>query len=149
MSKWNTWETKTLQLVFQNVNPGYIGGTSGIEGSATAGSLYVALFSASPAEDQSGVAANELSYTGYARVAVTRSAGGWAVSGNTASNVGAITFGTCTVGTPTATHFGICKAITKTTLDLLYFGTLSGGGLAIAPGVTPQIQAGDLTVIED
>jgi len=149
MSKWNTWETKTLQLVFQNADPSYIGGSSGIQGSTVAGSLFVALFTGDPAEDQSGVAGNECSYTGYNRVAVARSAGGWSVSGNTATNAAAITFGTCQAGTPTALYFGICKAITKTTSDLLYSGLLSGGGLAITIGVTPQIQAGDLTVIED
>jgi len=149
MSKWNTWETDTLELIFQNVDPGYaIGGSSGIRGSAVAGNLYVALFAGDPAEDESGVAGNECSYTGYNRVAVARSAAGWTVSGDTVINAAAITFGTDTSGSETATYFGICKAPVKTVSDLIFYGLLSGGGLAISVGVTPQIQAGDLTVTE-
>ena len=150
MSKSNTWETDTLKLIFQNANTTYpIGGGAGIAGSASAGSLYVALFSGAPAEDQSGVNANELSYTGYARKAVVRSAAGWTVSGNTCTNAAAITFGTCTVGTPTATYFGICKAGVRAISDLIYWGLLTGGGLAIGVGTTPQIPAGNLSIIED
>ncbi len=40
------------------------------------------------------------------------------------------------------------KASVKTVSDLIFYGLLSGGGLAISVGVTPQIQAGDLTVTE-
>lgn len=150
MSKWDVWETDFLALVFKNTNPAFtIGGTTGIEGSSTAGNFYIALLTATPAEDQSGVAGSECNYTGYARKAVARSAAGWTVSGNTCTNAAAITFDACTGGSETATYFGICKAGVKTTSDLIFYGALTGGGLAISSGVTPQIQLGDLSAIED
>lgn len=63
--------------------------------------LYVALHSAyvNSAGDQT---TSELSYTGYARVAVARTSGGWTVSTNTIAPVATIAFGACTAGSGTA-----------------------------------------------
>jgi len=46
MSKTNTHEDGYLKLLFQNVNFANIGDATGLRGSTTAGSLYVALFTA-------------------------------------------------------------------------------------------------------
>ena len=150
MSKTNSWETDFLRLIFENAHPSFvIGGSSGVDGSATAGNFYIALFTADPTD--TGSVANECTWTSYARVARARTTGssGWTVTGNSVTNGGAITFPTCTGGSETATHFGICKAGTASVADLIFHGALSGGGLAISSGVTPQIAAGNLSVTED
>jgi hypothetical protein len=148
MSKWNSWENDFLGLVFLNsAGSTVIGDGGGISGSSTAGNLYLALFTADPTE--TGSIANECTYTGYGRVAVARSAAGWTVSSGVCTNDAAITFGTCTAGSETASHFGICKAGTASVADLIMYGQFTGGGLSISSGVTPQIQASDLSITED
>lgn len=144
MSKVNSFETDLLELLFNNTALANIGDSSGLQPSATAGSFYIALFTADPTE--SGGISAECTYTGYARVAVARSSGGWTISGNNCSNTAAITFGECTAGSETATHFGI--ALTSTGDDLIYSGALDSS-LAISSGITPEFAIGDLDVTED
>ena len=50
MSKSNTFENDLLQLLFNNVDIADIGDAAGIQNSATAGSLYLALHTADPGE---------------------------------------------------------------------------------------------------
>ena len=85
MSKSNTFENDILQLIFNNVDIADIGDAGGLQNSATAGSLYVALHTSDPGE-AGNAATNESAYTSYARVAVARSGAGWTVSGNSATN---------------------------------------------------------------
>lgn len=145
-SKTNAFETSFLELVFNNSNIANIGDATGLRGSTSAGSFYVALFTSDPTD--TGTATNECNYTGYARVAVARTSGGWTVSGNNASNTAAVTFGECTSGTNTATHFGICKAGTATTADLIFHGDLDSS-LAISTGIIPEFIIGAIDVTED
>jgi hypothetical protein len=146
MSKSNAFETALLQHIFQNAALANVGDATGLPAAATVGSLYVSLHTSDPAE--AGVAnTNEISYTGYARVGVIRSSSGWAVSAGVASNVAAITFGACTAGSGTATHFGISAASSGAGI-LLYSGALTGS-VAISSGITPEIAAGAATVTED
>jgi len=105
----NAFETAILQHIFQNAAIANIGDVSGLPASATAGSLHVSLHSADPGE-AGAQNTSEVSYTGYARQAVARSAGGWTVSGANASNAAAVAFGPCTAGSATITHFGIGTA---------------------------------------
>ena len=79
MSASNAFETSLLNLIFKNVTIANYGDAIGILGSATAGSLYVGLHTADPGEAGTQ-ATSEATYTGYARVAVARSAGGWTTS---------------------------------------------------------------------
>lgn len=145
--KYGTYETVILELILMNADPSMtIGGDVGVRGSSVAGYLYVALFTANPTE--TGSIADECDYTGYAREAVARDSDHWSVSAGVGTNDQAITFDTCTGGTNTATHFGICKASTPGVADLIFYGELSAP-LAISTGVTPQIQAEDLTITED
>ena len=144
MSKINTFETDILELIFNNVDLANIGDAAGLQNSATEGSLYVSLWVGDPTD--TGAGGTEASYTGYARKAVARNSGGWTVASGVASNTAAITFGACTVGSDTVTHFGIHTAITAG--DMLYSGALTAQ-LAISPGITPEIAIGDLTVTED
>lgn len=149
MSKTNTMENSMLLLFFNNTDFANIGDAGGLRGSVGAGSLYVSLHTASPGEagDQT---TNEISYTGYARVAVARSGAGWTVSANNVSNTSAITFGACTAGSGTATYVGIGTASAAAGILLYYcLVTTPGAGLAISAGITPQIDAGTLDVNED
>lgn len=144
MSKTTAFETDFLELVFNNTTVSGIG-SDGLRGSTTAGSLYIALFTGDPGE--AGSIANECTYTGYARVAVARTSGGWTITGDTASNTAAVTFGECTAGSQTATHFAICKADVESTSDLIFYGALDSS-LAISSGIIPEFIAGAIDVTE-
>jgi hypothetical protein len=145
MSKSNAWETALLNLVFNNTDAANIGDATGLQGSSTAGSLYVSLHTSDPGEAGSP-STNECAYTSYARVGVARSGAGWTVSGNAVTNAALIQFPQCTGGSETATHFGIGTASSGGTL--LYKGALSAS-LAISSGIQPQFGAGDLDGTED
>jgi hypothetical protein len=146
MSKGNTFENDLLLLVFNNTAAALIGDASGLQPSATAGSLYVSLHTGDPGEagDQE---TNECAYTSYARVAVARSGAGWTVSGNAVTNAALVQFPQCTGGSETATHFAIGTASSGAG-KVLYKGALSAS-LAISSGIQPQFGAGDLDGTED
>lgn len=137
MSKSNTTETNVLKVIFTNTTWAGVGDSTGIVGSTTAGSLFISLCTADPGEtgDQT---TSEISYTGYARVAVARTTGGWTVSGNSVSPVATIGFAQMTAGAGgTVTFFGVGKS-TSGTGELLYSGTVSPN-ITVSNGVTPQL----------
>ena len=146
MSKGNVFENDLLLLVFNNTAAALIGDASGLQPSATAGSLYVSLHTGDPGEagDQT---TNECAYTSYARVAVARSGAGWTVSANAVTNAALVQFPQCTGGSETATHFAIGTASSGAG-KVLYKGALSAS-LAISSGIQPQFGAGDLDGSED
>lgn len=148
MSKGNTFETDILGLIFNNTDIANIGDAGGLQNSATAGDLYIALHTADPGE--AGTAAtNEATYTNYDRVPVPRSVVGWTVSGNTASNAAQITFPQCGASGNTITHVSITVGGTPTTADkILYSGALNSS-LNVALNITPLFAAGGLTITED
>jgi hypothetical protein len=146
MSKGNTFENDILQLIFNNVDIADIGDAGGLQNSATAGSLYVALHTADPGE--AGTAAtSEATYTNYARQAVARTVGGWTVSGNSATNAAQITFPQCGASGNTVTHVSITTASSGTS-KILYSGALNSS-LAVSLNITPLFAASGLTVTED
>ena len=146
MSKGNTFENDLLALIFNNTDIADIGDASGLQNSATAGSLYVALHTADPGE--AGTAAtSEATYTNYARVAVARSGAGWTVSGATATNAAQITFPQCGASGNTITHVSITTALSGTS-KILYSGALNSS-LAVALNITPLFAASGLTITED
>lgn len=143
MSATNAFETALLTLYFNNTDHANVGDAAGIQNSATAGSFYVSLHTANP--DETGTqTTNEANYTGYARVAVARSGAGWTISGNNASNAAAVTFGPCTAGSNTITHFGI-GSDSSGAGNLFFYGAL-GASLAVSAGITPQFAIGALDV---
>lgn len=146
MSKTNTHENDYLKLILNNVPITLIGDASGILGSSAAGSLYLSGHSADPGEggDQS---TSEIVYTGYARVAVARTTGGFTVSGNQGSLAADTPFpiGTGGAGTP-ITNIGIGTSATGTG-KLLYKGAISPN-LPTGAGVTPIVKAG-VVITED
>lgn len=146
MSKGNTFENELLLHIFQNADIVDIGDAAGLQNSAAAGSLYVALHTADPGE-AGAQNTNEANYTGYARVAVARTAGGWTVTANAVENTAVVTFGACTAGSNTITHFSVGVASSGAT-KILYYGALTAS-LAVSAGITPQFAAGALDVTED
>lgn len=139
MSKSNTWENDLLLLVFNNTNSALIGDATGLRGSSTAGSLYVSLHTADPGEagDQSTSEATYTGYSGAGRQAVARSGAGFTVTGNSVSPAATISFGACSGGTNTITHFGIGTSSSGAG-KLLYSGAVSPN-ISVSSGVTPQL----------
>lgn len=146
MSKSNTFENDLLLLIFNNTDIADIGDAGGLQNSATAGSLYVALHTGDPGE--AGTAAtNEAAYGSYARVAVARSGAGWTVAANEAENFALIQFPECTSGSETISYVSITTASSGAS-KILYSGALSASR-AISSGIQPQFAATALTVTED
>jgi hypothetical protein len=141
MSMSNASETNLLNLLFNNINWPNVGDAAGLQQSATAGFFYVALHTADPGEAGTQ-ATNEISYTGYSRVAVARSAAGFTVSGNQVSNTATVQFGECTAGSGTATHFSVGLSPSGAG-DILYSGALSASR-NISSGITPLFNPGAL-----
>jgi hypothetical protein len=141
--KGDTFENDFLKLIF-NATP--IADLADNDATSPLTSLYVSLHTADPT-DSGSQTSSETSYTGYARIAVTRNSGGWTVTANAVTNAAAITFGQCTVGTPTITHFAVGTALSSTG-KILYAGALSAS-LAVSPGITPEFAAGELDITED
>lgn len=142
MSMSNASETNLLNLLFNNTAWANIGDASGLQPSATAGSFYVRLHTADPGEAGTGDT-SEISYTGYAPVAVARSAGGFTVTGDTISNTATVQFGECTAGSGTATHFSVCVG-SGAGAAILYRGTLDNAR-TISAGITPLFNPGAFT----
>lgn len=146
MSMTNAAETNLLNLLFLNIDWANIGDAAGLQNSATAGSLFISLHSSDPGE-AGNQTTNEISYTGYARVGVTRNSGGFTVTGATVENTALVQFAQCTGGTATATHFGIGTDLSGAG-NLIFKGALTAS-LSISTGIQPQFAAGALTVTVD
>jgi len=146
MSKSNTFENDLLLLIFNNTDIADIGDAGGLQNSAAAGSLYIALHTSDPGEAGTATT-NETAYTDYARVAVARSGAGWTVSGNTVTNFAQITFPTCGITGATITHGSITTAASGAS-KILYSGALSSS-LVVAQNITPFFAATSVSVTED
>jgi hypothetical protein len=142
VSKGNTFENDWLKLIF---NATAIANLADNAASGPLTNLYVALHTADPGEAGTQ-ATSECAYTGYARVAVARTSGGWTVTNNSVSPAADIVFGACTAGSETATHFSVGVASSGAT-KLLYSGALAVSG-AISSGVQPKLTTAS-TITED
>jgi hypothetical protein len=142
----NTSENNLLLLLFNNTNWANLGDATGLRSSTTAGSFHISLHTADPGEAGSQTT-SEISYTGYSRVAVARSGSGFTVTGASVSNAAAVTFGACTAGSGTATHFSIGRDASGTG-EIIISGALSAS-LAISAGITPQFAIGQMTATAD
>lgn len=135
MSFSNTAETAINTYIFVGTDVSWNANTD----------LWVALFSSDPGEAGSAVT-NEISYTNYARVAVSR-ATGFTLSGATVENAAQIQFPTCGVTGATATHAGFVTSSSGAG-TLIVSGALSASQ-TIAQNGTPQFAAGDLVFTLD
>ncbi len=146
MSMTNAAEHALLDLLFLNVDWANIGDAGGLQNSAAAGSFFITLHSADPGE-AGNQSTNEIAYTGYGRVGVNRTAGGFTRTGSTISNTALVQFPQATGGTATATHFGI-GTDSSGAGNLLLKGALNAS-LSISNGIQPQFAAGALTATVD
>lgn len=142
MSKSNAFETDLLGLIF---NGTAIANLADNAASAPLTDLQFALHTADPGEagDQT---TNEVTYTGYARVAVARSGAGFTVSGNAVSLAAEVAYPAATGGSETATHFSVGTAGSGAG-KILYKGTVTPN-ISISNGVTPRLTAGQI-ITED
>lgn len=151
MSLVNSFETELLTLLFNNTASPNIGDAGGLQPSVTAGSFFLSLHTAEPAETVSDQTTSEMTYTGYARQGVTRDATGWTVTadaantGAIADNAATITFGENTGTSETSTNFGIGSAATLVG-NLQFVGTAA---LVVGVNVNPQVAIGAFDISLD
>lgn len=143
MSKGNTFENDLLALIFNAIAIANIADNAV---TAPLTNLFVSLHTADPGEAGTQ-ATSEAAYTGYARVSVARTSGGFAVSGGSVSPVANIDFGEATALPGAAiTHFGVGVAASGAT-KLLYSGTVTPN-ITMAVGVIPRLKTTS-TITED
>lgn len=143
MSKGNTFENDWLKLIF---NATAIANIADNAASAPLTNLYVSLHTADPGE-AGNQTTSETAYTGYARVAVARTSGGFMVSGNSVSPAANIDFGECTASPGAAiTHFAIGTDVSGAG-KILYSGTVTPN-ITMAVGVIPRLKTTS-TITED
>ena len=145
MSLTNAAETAILQLLFNNTNWANIGDATGLRGSTGAGSWHISLHTADPTETGNQTT-SEISYTGYARVAVARTAAR-TVSGASVTPAANIDFGAMTGGAGgTATFFGIGTDASGTG-NLILKGAITPN-IVVTTGVTPRLTTATAVTVE-
>ena len=143
MSKSNTFENDLLTLIF---NGTAISGIADNAASTPLTVLYVSLHTSDPGEAGTQ-STGEISYTGYARVSVARTSGGWTITANSVSPVAAIEFGEMTGGTGGTATFAAIGTASSGSGKVLYRGALTPT-VAVATGVIPRIK-NTSTITED
>lgn len=133
MPKSTTFCNDWLKLVFNAIATANLADNAG---TSPLTNLYVSLHTADPGAG-GNQSTSETGYTGYSRVAVARTSGGWSVSGSSVSPVADITFGACSAGTATITHWAVGTASSGAG-KILYSGTVSPS-ISISAGVTPKL----------
>lgn len=131
MSLSNTTENAALKMFLQGTDPAYRAGAT----------QYLALFTADPGEAASLAA--EANYTGYARVALTKTSA-WIDGGSTFTNAALIQFGACTAGTNAITHFAVVDT-SSGAVSMMVSGALSAT-LNVSAGIQPQFAAGAIAI---
>lgn len=135
MSKSNTFENDWLKLIF---NGTAIANLADNAAAAPLTSLYLALHTADPGEAGTQDT-SEAAYTGYARVAVARTAGGWTVTANSVSPVAPIEFGEMTGGVGGVATYATIGTAASGVGKVLYRGALTPA-ITYALGVIPRLK---------
>ena len=131
MSLSNATETAALDVFLRGVDPTYRADPT----------QHLALFSADPGE--TGSLAAEATYTGYARVALTK-ATAWTGTASPFTNANLIQFPACTAGTTAATHFAVVDTASGAVSQMIS-GALAAT-LSVAQGIQPQFAPGSLSI---
>ena len=134
MSLSNTTETAALDCFLRGTDPSY----------RAAATPYLALFTADPTESASLAA--EATYTGYARVALTK-ATAWTGTASPFTNAALVQFGACTAGTNAITHFAVVDTASGA-VAMMISGALSST-LNVSSGIQPQFAIGALSINAD
>jgi hypothetical protein len=136
MSLANVTENDVLEMILKGTDPSWRAGATG----------YLALVQdVGGAVSEAAPIAQECTYTGYARVPLTK-ASAWTDNGSSFANAALIQFGKRTDGgaTQTATAFVIVDTASGA-INMGVIGVLSAP-LDISQNIQPQFTAGDLTV---
>jgi hypothetical protein len=137
LSKTDTYENSILNLLLAAKAIANIADNAA-SGALTA--IQVSLHTADPGESGSQNT-SEATYSGYARVATSRTTAGWVVSSGSAAPVAEIVFPqSVSTSTSTITHFGL-GASTAGAGTLYYSGTVSPN-INISQNVTPSLTTG-------
>lgn len=134
MSLSNATEADILDVLLRGLDPSYRAGAT----------QYLAMFTADPSE--TGSIADEADYTGYARVALTKSSA-WTGTASPFTNAALIQFGACTAGTNALTHFAVVDTASGA-VNMMISGALSAT-LNVSAGIQPQFASGVLSISAD
>jgi hypothetical protein len=152
----NVYEQALLALLFNNANIAGLGDATGVRGSAVAGSLYLALYTADP--DETGSAnLTEASFTGYARLAVARDGTQFTISADGVTgkgksvNAALLSFGQNTGAAQNLTHWAVVEGASGAG-DIILGAPLRdiNGTIAtitVGTGATAQFAAGQLSTL--
>lgn len=112
--------------------------------SSPTANISVALHTGDPGEAGSQLT-SEAAYTGYARLNIARTSGGWTVTANSVSPAANIDFGECTAaaGGP-ITHWSVGTSVSN---YLIGSGTVTPN-ITMAVGVIPRIKTTSTITIE-
>lgn len=121
MSMSNAFEDDFLKLIF---NGTAIANIADNAAASPLTNLYLALHVADPGEG-GNQSTNEVTYTGYARVAVIRTTSGWSVAGGIASPVATIEFGEMTAGTSGVATYASIGTASSGAGKILFSGAIS------------------------
>lgn len=141
MSLSNTTENDTLKAHLKGTDLSY----------RTNVTQYLALFNnnaSTPADLEAGGTTYELTYTGYARMPLTK-ASAWTDGGSSFTNADIISFGkrTDSGAVQTAKYFAVVDTASGAYTQGIW-GTLTDE-LAISQNIQPQFGIGDLTITAD
>jgi len=134
MSLSNATEADILDVLLRGLDPSYRAGAT----------QYLAMFTADPSE--TGSIADEADYTGYARVALTKSSA-WTGTASPFTNAALIQFGACTAGTNALTHFAVVDTASGA-VNMMISGALSAT-LNVSAGIQPQMAPGAISIASD
>lgn len=134
MSMSNATENDVLQMALQGTDPSWRAGAT----------QYLALVTGVSVDEATPIA-NECTYTGYARVALTK-ATAWTDNGSNFTNADLIQFGkrTDAGATQTVTH----AIVVDTASGAIALGIIAqlSADLDVSQNIQPQFAIGDLTV---
>ena len=133
-AKSNTFRNDLLKLIFNGT------AISGLADNAAAPltTLYLALHTSDPG-DAGNQSTSEVAYTGYTRVAVVRTSGGWTVSGGSVSPTNPIEFGEMSGGTAGTATYATIGTDSTGSGKVLYRGALTPT-IPFNVGVTPRLR---------
>lgn len=132
----STFGNALLQLIFQGTTIANIAENAS---SSPLANLYLALHTADPGASGSQ-STSEAAYGSYARMAVSRTSGGFTVAGLSVTLTSAVNFPAAASGSETETYWSIGVASGGAT-EILGRGPISPT-IAVSAGVTPQLTTG-------
>lgn len=131
MSLSNATELAALNVFLRGNDPSYRADATN----------YLALFTADPGETASLAA--EATYTGYARVPMTK-ATAWTGSSSPLTNTDLVQFGACTAGSNAITHFAVVDTASGA-VNMMISGALAAT-LNVSAGIQPQFASASLSI---